>query len=101
MMMSGGAIKSFKVGIRRRWLGGLTQALSSAGGIWLITEITTKVSDSAEHWIKDHGNYYSAFVLAVSAIWFLWHVYEVRPAAFNLQNTERRIGLLHGACLNS
>jgi hypothetical protein len=95
-MMFRGAIKSFNVGIRRRWLGGLTQALSAAGGIWLITEITTKVSDTAEHWIKDHGNYYSAFVLAVSAIWFLWHVYEVRSVAFSLPTTDTRIRIRYG-----
>ncbi|MFZ2157972.1 MAG: macro domain-containing protein [Bradyrhizobium sp.] len=94
--MFGGAIKSFNVGIRRRWFGGLTQALSAAGGIWLITEIATKVSDTAEHLIKDHGNYYSAFVLAVSTIWFLWHVYEVRSVAFNLPTTDTRIRIRYG-----
>jgi len=56
--MFSGVFKSFKVGIRRRWRTGIEQALSVAGAIWLITEIATKVSDTAEHWVKQHGESY-------------------------------------------
>lgn len=94
--MFGRTIKSFWVGVRRRWLTGLTQGLSAAGGIWLITEITTEVSDTAEHWIKDHGSYYITVVLAVSAVRFLSHVYEVRSVAFNLPTTNTRIAIRYG-----
>ena len=56
--MFSGVFKSFKVGSRRRWRTGIEQALSVAGAIWLITEIATKVSDTAEHWVKQHGESY-------------------------------------------
>ena len=54
-----------------------------AGAIWLITEITNMVSASAEHWIKDRGTSYVAFVLAAAMIWFVRHIYEVRSVTFN------------------
>lgn len=88
--------KSLKVGIRRRWIGGLTQALSAAGGIWLVTEITTFVSATAEHWMKDHGNYYTATVLIVASLWFLRHVYEVRSVTFPLPTTDTKIEIRYG-----
>jgi hypothetical protein len=67
-----------------------------AGAIWLITEIATRVSSSVEHWIKDHGAYYTVLVLAASAIWFVWHIYEVRSVNFNLPTTNTRIEILYG-----
>jgi hypothetical protein len=94
--MLGGAIKSLRIGVRRRWQTGITQALSVAGAIWLVTEITTKVSDQAEHWVKDHGDYYSAVVLAAAAIWFIRHIYEVRSVSFNLPTTNTRIEIRYG-----
>jgi hypothetical protein len=90
------AIKSLQVGLWRRWQSGIAQALSMAGAIWLITEIATIVSSSAEHWIKDHGAYYSAVVLAASATWFVRHIYEVRSVNFNLPTTNTRIEILYG-----
>ncbi|SDJ16026.1 MULTISPECIES: macro domain-containing protein [Bradyrhizobium] len=89
-------IKSLQVGIARRWQSGLAEALSVAGAIWLITEISTKVSDTAEHWVKDHGNHYSAFVLVTAAIWFIKHVYEVRSVSFNLPTTNTKIEIRYG-----
>jgi hypothetical protein len=94
--MFGEAIKSFSVGIRRRWLTGFTQALSAVGGIWLITEIATKVSDTAEHWIKDHGSYYTGIVLIAAAISFLRHVYEVRSVTFKLPTADTQIEIRYG-----
>jgi hypothetical protein len=88
--------KSFRVGIRRRWRTGIAQALSMAGAIWLVTEITTKVSDSAEHWIKDHGDLYSVFVLVAAAIWFLAYIYETRSVSFNLPTTDTKIEIRYG-----
>src|SRR5665213_2416759 len=94
--MLGGTIKSLQIGVRRRWLTGITQALSATGAIWLITEIATKVSDQAEHWIKDHGYYYSAIVLATAAICFIKHIYEVRSVSFNLPTTNTKIEIRYG-----
>ncbi|MGY4174964.1 hypothetical protein ACVIHH_000255 [Bradyrhizobium sp. USDA 4518] len=94
--MFGEVIKSLRVGIKRRWLTGIGQALSAAGAIWLITEITTKVSDPADQWIKHHGDIYTAIVLGVAAVWFLRHVYEVRSVSFNLPTTDTKIEIRYG-----
>jgi hypothetical protein len=94
--MLDGFLKCFSVGIKRRWQTGITQALSMAGAIWLVTEIATKVSDSAEHWIKQHGDYYIAIVLSASAIWFVRHIYEVRSVKFNLPTTDTEIAIRYG-----
>jgi hypothetical protein len=94
--MLGGIIKSLQIGIRRRWRTGLTQALSVAGTIWLITEIVIKVSDQADRWVKDHGDYYSAIVVATAATWFVKHIYEVRSVSFNLPTTNTKIEIRYG-----
>jgi Domain of unknown function (DUF6430) len=90
------AIKSLQIGLGRRWLTGITQAFSVAGTIWLITEITTKVSNQAEHWVENHGGYYSTIVLAAAAIWFIKHIYEVRSVSFNLPTTNTKIEVRYG-----
>src|SRR5665213_1332319 len=94
--MLGEVIKSLQTGIRRRWQTGIAQALSVAGTIWLLTEIITKVSDPAERWIKNHGDYYSAFVLIAAAIWFIKYIYEVRSVSFNLPTTSTKIEIRYG-----
>jgi hypothetical protein len=62
-----------------------------AGFIWLITEIATKVSDTAEHWVKQHGDWYIAIVLVGAAIWFVRHTYEVRSVSVDLPKTKIEI----------
>lgn len=62
----------------------------------MITEIATKVSDQVEHWVKDHGDYYSAIVLTAAAIWFIKHIYEVRSVSFNLPTTNTKIEIRYG-----
>jgi hypothetical protein len=94
--MSGQTIKSLHIGLRRRWQSGITQALSMAGAIWLITEITNIVFPSAEHWIKDHGNSYIIFVLVAATVWFVRHIYEVRSVNFNLPTTNTKIEIRYG-----
>lgn len=88
--------KSLRVGIKRRWGAAITQALSAAGAVWLITEIATKVSDPLDHWIKQHGNTYTAIVLAAAAIWFVRHIYEVRAVSFRLPTTDTKIEIRYG-----
>lgn len=88
--------KSLKVGIKRRWTAGITQALSAAGAVWLITEIATKVSDLLDQWIKQHGNIYTAIVLVAAAIWFIRHIYEIRAVSFRLPTTDTNIEIRYG-----
>jgi hypothetical protein len=94
--MLDGAVKSFVVGLRRRWRTGIAQALGVAGAIWLVTEIVTKVSDPADHWIKQHGDYYSEFVLLAAAVWFIFYTYETRSVSFALPTTDTRINIRYG-----
>jgi hypothetical protein len=94
--MIGEILKSLRVGIKRRWLSGITQALSAAGAIWLITEIITKVSDPVDQLIKKHGDIYLAIVLGVALIRFVKHIYEVRSVSFNLPTTDTRIEIRYG-----
>ena len=54
--MSNHLVKSLAVGLARRWRTGLTQAFGVAGTIWLITEIVTRVSRSANDWLTGHGD---------------------------------------------
>ena len=65
-------------------------------GAGLITEVTTKVSDTAEHWVDQRGDWYSAFVLAAAAIWFIKHTYEVRSVSFKLPTTGTKIEIRYG-----
>lgn len=88
--------KSLKLGLRRRWRLGVTQALSVAGAIWLVTEITTKVSDPAELWIKQHADAYSAIVIFAAVVWFVSYIYETRSVSFNLPTTNTKISIRYG-----
>jgi hypothetical protein len=97
--MFGQVIKSLQVGLRRRWWPGIVEAFGVAGAVWLITEITNMVSSSAEHWIKDHGSYYVAFVLGAGAIAFVRQIYEVRSVNFNLPTTNTKIEIRYGDLL--
>jgi hypothetical protein len=94
--MLGEAIKSLQVGIQRRWWAGIGKAFSVAGAIWLVTGIATKVSDPAEHLVKDYGEAYVAIVLLGAALAFLRHIYEVRSVSFNLPTTGTKIEIRYG-----
>jgi Domain of unknown function (DUF6430) len=94
--MLDGAIKSFGVGIRRRWKTGIAQAFSIAGAIWLVTEIVTKVSTSADDWIKTQSAYYSVFVAVACILWFIAYTYETRSVSFVLPTTDTRIDVRYG-----
>jgi Domain of unknown function (DUF6430) len=89
-------VTSLCVGLRRRWKSGITEALSMAGVIWLVTEIAILVFPSAEHRLKDHGGAYVAFVLAACVIWFVRHIYEVRSVSFNLPTAGTKIEIRYG-----
>jgi hypothetical protein len=63
------------------------------GAIWLVTEIVTKVSDSAEHWVKQHGGIYSAVVIVAAIIWFIHYIYEPRSVSFQVPTTDTKISI--------
>jgi hypothetical protein len=94
-----GVFNSFNVGIRRRWRTGLARALSVVGAIWLVTEIITKVSKSADEWIVQQGNLYLIGVILAATIWFVAHTYEIRSVSFLVPTTDSRIEIKFGDIL--
>jgi hypothetical protein len=90
------ALKSFSVGVRRRWRAGIERAFSAAGAVWLVTEIVTKISTSADDWVKAHGMIYAAFVVAMCVLWFVVYAYEARSVSFLLPTTDTKIEVRYG-----
>lgn len=89
-------VRSVIVGLTRRWKTGLTQAFGVAGAIWLVTEITTKVSQTADKWLAQHGNLYIETVLITSAVWFFYYSYEARSVSFLIPTTDSEINIKFG-----
>jgi hypothetical protein len=85
--------QSFAVGFRRRWWRSLTAALSVLGTVWLLTEITTRVSKGASTWLDGHGFGYLVVAGLLSLTGFLVAVYEPREVSFRLPNTGTTLTL--------
>jgi hypothetical protein len=92
-------IKSFTVGVRRRWKIGVAQALGVMGAVWLVTELVTKVIKSVDDWIVEHGDIYLAVVGVASLLWFFRHTYEARAVSFVVPTTDFRINIKFGNLL--
>lgn len=98
--LSSNFIKSFAVGVRRRWKTGITQAFGVIGAIWLVTEVVTKVIKPVDEWIVQHADIYLAIVGAAAAIWFLRYTYETRAVSFIVPTTDFRINIKYGNLLD-
>ncbi|MEP9374058.1 macro domain-containing protein [Mesorhizobium sp. KR1-2] len=94
--MANHLIKSLTVGFQRRWRAGLTQAFGVAGAIWLVTEIVTRVSSSADDWLTANGDVYLGGVLLVGAVWFVAYSYEQRKVKFQVPTTDSYITIKFG-----
>lgn len=92
-------VKSISVGFRRRWKAGLGRALSVAGGIWLVTEIITKVSRTSEDWFRQHGDLYLACMVVACIACFFVYSYETRSVSFVVPTTHSRITIRFGDLL--
>lgn len=46
--------ESLRVGIPRRWRGGMAAALTALGAVWLLTEVATFVSEQAKATLQGH-----------------------------------------------
>ncbi|THD64507.1 MAG: hypothetical protein E8A49_02940 [Phenylobacterium sp.] len=88
--------KSLSVGLARRWRAGLTQAFGVAGAIWLVTEIVTRVSTTANTWLTNNGDTYLMGVLIAGAAWFLAYSYERRKVTFQVPTTSSYITIKFG-----
>jgi hypothetical protein len=95
-VMSNRIFKSLTVGLARRWRAGLTQAFGVAGAIWLVTEIVTRVSATANTLLTDNGDAYLKGVLITGAIWFVAYAYERRKVTFQVPTTSSYITIKFG-----
>lgn len=87
---------SLTVGLRRRWKAGLTHAFGLAGAIWLVTEIVTRLSKSANDWLTEHGDSFGVAVLLACVVAFLWYAYEHRKVEFQVPTTNSFITIKFG-----
>lgn len=71
----------------------MVTTLSVMGTVWLVTEILTRVKSSADQWLDQHGDFFLASVLVISAIGFGIRVYERRRVEFDLPTTGSRLVL--------
>lgn len=90
-------IKSFVVGIRRRWAWGLARALSAVGGVWLVTEVALVISADLDVWLKSHTQSYFVIVAVTAALGFLSYVYEPRSVTFKVPTTDSYITIKFGS----
>lgn len=89
-------LKSVSVGFARRWRSGLTQAFGVSGAIWLVTEIATRVSGTANRWLTENGDIYLVGVLAAATVWFFAYAYERRKITFQVPTTGSYITIKFG-----
>lgn len=92
-------LKSFTLGLQRRWYAGLMHALSVAGAIWLATEILTRSVPAINVWVDAHGDIYLWTVIAFCVVWFLYKIYETRCLSFCVPTTTTKIELRFGDLL--
>lgn len=92
-------LRSFIIGVRRRWKGGLTQALSLVGFVWLLTEISTKVFGVLASLLSEHGNIYISVIITAALIRFASFVYETRSVSFFVPTTDFQINIRFGNLL--
>ena len=85
--------QSLSVGLRRRWLRGLSAALGMLGAVWLLTEILTRVSRDANRWLDAHGTLYLSITAVLALLALIVSSYESRSASFVLPNTGTTLTL--------
>lgn len=88
--------KSVAIGIKRRWIGGISQALSAVGAIWLLTEVGSAISPSFKDVVAENGTSYLTVVLLAAAIWFFRFTYEKRSVSFHIPTTDTLITIKYG-----
>jgi hypothetical protein len=82
-------LKSLFVGVKRRWTGGIVRALSVVGGLWLLTEVVTRASQSANQALSNNGDAFLVAILVAGIAGFLIYVYERRSVSFDASPTSK------------
>ncbi len=86
-------LQSMTVGVQRRWRSGVAAGFAVLGGVWLLTEVITRVSHDASTWLDHHGEPYLIAAGAAALIGFFVCSYEARKLSFTLPNTGTTITL--------
>lgn len=73
---------SLVVGVKRRWRAGIVRGLSVVGALWLLTEVVTRGSESANKIVTDNGDVFLSAMLAAGFVGFFVHVFERRAVTF-------------------
>lgn len=84
---------SLKIGVRRRWKGGIATALSVLGAIWLVTEVATRAHEPLDLWLNEHGTLYLIVASVSALIGFLIAIYEPRSVSFCIPTTYSELTL--------
>lgn len=89
-------VKSFYVGLKRRWKRALTASFSAVGLIWLLTEIGLAASDTFKAVFEAHRGGYLILMAVVAALAFLWYIYEPREVEFKIPTTSSKVLIKFG-----
>ena len=89
-------LKSFYLGIKRRWRSAFTKAFGAIGIIWTLTEVVMRVSKDADQWVTQNSSLYSIAVTTISVGCFIYSIYEVRKVSFFIPTTDPRITIKFG-----
>jgi hypothetical protein len=92
-------LRALVLGAKRRWKTGIAASLAVLGALWLITEISTSVSDSLKLWIDEHSMFYAIAAIALAVIGFFSHAYEVSEVEFQIPTTDSKITICYGDLL--
>jgi hypothetical protein len=94
--MANQLLKSFIVGIQRRWWDGLRNGLATIGGVWALTEMTIAALPAAKTALEAQGGDYLWFMTALFAAAFIGNVFEPTHVTFKVPATDTKITLKYG-----
>ncbi|HEX3919863.1 MAG TPA: macro domain-containing protein [Caulobacteraceae bacterium] len=89
-------LKSFWVGVKRRWLDGLRSGFGGLGVVWTLTEMSTAAFPAADVYLKAHGGDYIQLMGLLFLAIFLAFVIEPTHVTFKVPTTDTKITLKYG-----
>lgn len=89
-------LRSLRVGVKRRWLGGARNGLAAVGGVWTLTELTTAAIPKARALLEAHGAGYLEIMAAMFVVAFLAFVFEPNRVTFKIPTADTQVTLKFG-----
>lgn len=89
-------IRSFRVGVARRWKRGGTTALAYVGALWLLAEISMAAFPQLGTYIEAHQTAYLLIMGALAAWGFLSQTFEPRAVDFVIPTTDTTLSVTFG-----